>query len=585
MWNEIMNGYRSLLILIVFFVLVSLACNAFTGEPLESALPRPDVAGDDNAVDGDDATQLPPPVIQNLAPTATIAGELTLAPPTAVAEPVDGEPLLTALVDVNIRLGPGVAYARDGFLLAGETAVVLGRHAESGWWKIVCPVRADGNVCWVSGGSQYTSVSHGSAAQPVAAPPTPTAAPTVAITAVATAVSESSSSVVERVEAEAVSEAVTFSMVVSGARMVYADADAVWLLPLDEAAAEPIWLADAENVTDLLISPNGRYAAYVLADDLDMTLYLTDIETGAVQTCLALDAILKEGATAESAVQIGHMQWLADSETVAFNTTLINRADDLGVGRQQDLWTVDVTGALTERFSTGEGGGTFAISEDNVVLLGQETAVVRANLDGRNRETLIEFDFVNTASEAPFYPWLQWVAGEAFAMVAISSPEPLDMAQAYLWRVPASGQAKPMGTIAGNIVRMPIVWSDAGNQLGYVQMAAGADETLVIGAGEGTTAASYAENVLRFFGWNPAAAHFVYAGQGYYAVGQPGADPLVVDVSEGRTAVAAQWLNDNEFIIALGSSGSWDFRQQTIDGPATRLISGATTPIFDIWTP
>ncbi|MFO7682781.1 MAG: hypothetical protein R6X34_22310, partial [Chloroflexota bacterium] len=86
-------------------------------------------------------------------------------------------------------------------------------------------------------------------------------------------------------------------------------------------------------------------------------------------------------------------------------------------------------------------------------------------------------------------------------------------------------------------------------------------------------------------GWNAAEQYFVYAAPGAYAVGQPGAAPVVVEMSEGRTAVSAQWLNNNAFIIALGAADNWDFRLQTIDGPTTRLISGSSTPLFDIWLP
>ena len=34
--------------------------------------------------------------------------------------------------------------------------VVIGRDPISGWWHIECPPDAEGETCWVSGGTQYT---------------------------------------------------------------------------------------------------------------------------------------------------------------------------------------------------------------------------------------------------------------------------------------------------------------------------------------------------------------------------------------------------------------------------------------------
>jgi hypothetical protein len=170
-------------------------------------------------------------------------------------------------------------------------------------------------------------------------------------------------------------------------------------------------------------------------------------------------------------------------------------------------------------------------------------------------------------------------------MVAISAPEPYTSAEATLWRVPVSGAAESLTPLAGNIIFSPVIWTGSGSQLGYVREMAGVEAALVIGSGNGEDTSDYAENVTRFFGWNTAESHFVYAGEGEYAIAQLGGDPLVVEMAEGKTAVSAKWINDNTFIIALGSADNWDFRLQTTEGPATRLISGSTTPLFDTWIP
>ncbi|MCZ7671150.1 MAG: hypothetical protein M5U34_30390 [Chloroflexi bacterium] len=221
----------------------------------------------------------------------------------------------------------------------------------------------------------------------------------------------------------------------------------------------------------------------------------------------------------------------------------------------------------------------------NVALLGQKTAVLRTNLDGSQAETVIRFPAVNTASEFAFYPWLQWLDGGAFAQAALSSPEPYTKPEANLWRIPATGKAESLITLPGNIIFSPVIWSDSGEQAGYIRQLTGRESALVIGAGDGQNMTPYGDTADHFFGWNPAGKQFVYTGPGTYAIGQTGEEPLLIDMAEGKTAVAAQWLNDKTFIIALGSADNWDFRWQTVAGPATRLISGSTTALFDIWSP
>jgi uncharacterized protein YgiM (DUF1202 family) len=153
-------------LLVGLLALVSLACNAFAGESRPVlTLPPPRLT----VLPGTAVADLPPGPI--IAPTVTLPGEN--APPSSPATPVspDGRPRVRLLVDLNIRSGPSVQYERVGFLLGGDTAVILGQHADSGWWRIECPPLADGNQCWVSGGSQYTVASNTDSVPTIPAPP------------------------------------------------------------------------------------------------------------------------------------------------------------------------------------------------------------------------------------------------------------------------------------------------------------------------------------------------------------------------------------------------------------------------------
>jgi len=70
---------------------------------------------------------------------------------TSTASPSPTTPAVTELVarqNANCRLGPGTAYETTGFLLQGQSALVVGRNAQSDWFFISLPDKAE--KCWVS---------------------------------------------------------------------------------------------------------------------------------------------------------------------------------------------------------------------------------------------------------------------------------------------------------------------------------------------------------------------------------------------------------------------------------------------------
>jgi hypothetical protein len=59
----------------------------------------------------------------------------------------DCEPTITALLDLNCRLGPGTGFQNAGTLLEGESALVDGQNSDGTWVWILNP-DAQGH-CWV----------------------------------------------------------------------------------------------------------------------------------------------------------------------------------------------------------------------------------------------------------------------------------------------------------------------------------------------------------------------------------------------------------------------------------------------------
>jgi len=98
-------------------------------------------------------------------------------PPAPAGEQILTEPMLTALVAVNVRAGPGMDYPTVGALFTGQSAPITGINAEGTWWQIVYPPNSTGRG-WVTGGAQYTRADINRVVPVVAGPPLSAFGPT-----------------------------------------------------------------------------------------------------------------------------------------------------------------------------------------------------------------------------------------------------------------------------------------------------------------------------------------------------------------------------------------------------------------------
>jgi uncharacterized protein YraI len=149
------------------------------------------------------ATATPPlsgsyQTVAAMAAAAQMAAATPAATPPSAFARFTGPVMLTALVGLNVRTGPGLDYPVIGRLAAGQLAVVVVKDQTGGWWQIEYP--AGDGLAWVSADPQYSTVSNDPAVaiaqaplpSPPAGPPTATATQTPA--APPPAVSEISSS-------------------------------------------------------------------------------------------------------------------------------------------------------------------------------------------------------------------------------------------------------------------------------------------------------------------------------------------------------------------------------------------------------
>lgn len=96
-----------------------------------------------------------------------VGGAVTPAPlpmPVTADVVTSTVPYIQALVDVNMRSGPGTNYGIVGNIAAGQMALVTGAMADGSWWRVICPDDSVGN-CFV--------INDPSLTQPATAPGNP----------------------------------------------------------------------------------------------------------------------------------------------------------------------------------------------------------------------------------------------------------------------------------------------------------------------------------------------------------------------------------------------------------------------------
>lgn len=113
-------------------------------------------------------SDVPEIIVKSIQPSDP-AGTPPTPPPGSNAPAV-----IVRFESVNVRAGPGLAYAVIGAKSGGESCAIVGRNAGSTWWQIQC---ADGTIGWISNDVVRTTGNTGSVPV-VAAPPPPPPPPT-----------------------------------------------------------------------------------------------------------------------------------------------------------------------------------------------------------------------------------------------------------------------------------------------------------------------------------------------------------------------------------------------------------------------
>jgi uncharacterized protein YraI len=144
------NSKNPILILVMLLAVLSLVLSA-CATPAPTAAPTQDVGSiqtqSAQTVVADMTAKAPPPATATAAPSGPTPNPSI---PVAVVPTADPSgPSAVANFNTVIYSGPGTNYVVYGAFLGSQTAVVVGKSEDSGWWAISIPVAPNGNG-WVA---------------------------------------------------------------------------------------------------------------------------------------------------------------------------------------------------------------------------------------------------------------------------------------------------------------------------------------------------------------------------------------------------------------------------------------------------
>lgn len=279
----------------------------------------------------------------------------------------------------------------------------------------------------------------------------------------------------------------------------------------------PFPLTEDGNDGSPLISPDGSTVLFqrrTTSDHPDLhpfELWLVNIDGTTARPLVTLDQLpgeLGQPIDFDEEIMLNRLPsqyaWSEKGDTILFNTAL-----ETGYGYlpYYDLWQADPASGLVKQLLPDGEGGSFALSPDGTTLLiADAVSVSIADADGKNRQELIQFPFVNTASEYPFIPQPVWSPDSSYGLVAISGPEPfMDEEPLFsIWRISRSGEAEIMTTVPGSNFFDTMsgkLFSPDGEHFAYT---AGAfpDGKTYIAALDGTTVSVFDDYAFYVSGWS-----------------------------------------------------------------------------------
>ena len=354
-------------------------------------------------------------------------------------------------------------------------------------------------------------------------------------------------------------------------RVAFTDDGNLWAV---EEGLEPAQLTDTGGISEVRLSNDGQWIAYVVRGLDQDTAELHSIRFDGSNSQILLDAASFDALyPLESFVHytLSNLDFLPGSHTLLFNTRGVFEGP--GLAKNDDLLAIDVaTGQITPLLARGVGGD-FTVSPG-----GDRIAIVRpdslgfVNADGTNlRSEVLTFSTVITYSEYFFYPLPVW--SDSSVVVPIPQEDPFFAAEpGTVWHVNDVPQviAQPDGDLFAPQSEVPIV-SPGGGYLAFFEDAeeAGQQHLVIQGLSSGEQII-YDTGSIQWKGWAPNLRQFAYTkGSGLdLMLGDLLHEPRPLGPSTGL-----RWLNASEFLFLHGEPGNWALEHMDLQGGRSTLAT------------
>ena len=273
------------------------------------------------------------------------------------------------------------------------------------------------------------------------------------------------------------------------------------------------------------------------------------------------------------------ISWLKDGSGILFNTCLNL---DYSLQTYNDLWFVPLQGGTLQQVLRDGTGGSFALSPDNRWLMVADHGSVSVIdlAEGFNEgRVLLDYSFVNTASEIAFTPQPVWAPGSDYALVAIPEPDPFGdpdlQPEIDIWQLFPAEQAEFKCTVYSDNIWDAMtgeMFSPDGQHFAYITGPFLAGQTHIARL-DGTTVNTF-DYVYDFMGWSRDGSLLIlYTDIPYLAGLQRPQEELPTHEDVGAFSAVYKWVSADTYV---GLDDSY-FNETpllwvtTIDGPA-RLI-------------
>jgi len=361
-------------------------------------------------------------------------------------------------------------------------------------------------------------------------------------------------------------------------RIAYTSAGNVWLI---EGANPPRQLSHTGHASRVFLSSDGEFVAYV-HNDFDGDV----IELRVVNTDGSDDRLILDQADFDSLYDLeearhflpSKMAFLAGTHQLLFNTQATFEGP--GLVQNDDVLSVDMdTGSLERLLAPGSGGDFYPSPDGSKLALIQSTSISFADADGSNMHSeVLTFPAVLTYSEYSFYPEPVWAPDSSHFAVVIPSEDPLGPnPTSTVWVLSVDGNPLIQTALLygqsyfPQAFGAPVIAPDL-KKVAFMRPGSEQNEEhLVFADQDGGTEIVYTTGNLRWIGWSPDSAAFVYSvGPMDMKIGVIGEPPQPLG-----NGMQFRWVNSEDYLFLTGSRGDWTLMIGSVGAAVEEIVHPA----------